>query len=103
MARYIAPNNKKLSLSERDKYSDQVIMSGVNESYPVAKGVFFLEYVEAATGTTVVIKDGHGNVIISGIDKWDQDHSPIRCDLGVEFVGNLKIAKGFFLAGVFSD
>jgi hypothetical protein len=103
MARYIAPNNRKVTISERDRFNDQVILSGVNESYPVTKGIFFLEYVEAASGTTVIIKDGSGNVIISGIDTWGQDHSPIRCDYGVEFVGNLKIAKGFYVANVFSE
>jgi len=103
MARYIAPNNRKIQINEWDRFNDQVILSGIDESYPVEKGIFFLEFVEATTGTTVIIKDGLGNTIVSGVDSWSQDHSPIRCDYGIEIEGNLKLAKGFFRANVFSE
>jgi hypothetical protein len=103
MARYIAPNNRQVTIPEFSRYCNQVILSGVNESYPISKGIFFIEYLEAASGTTVTVSDGNGNAIVSGIANFDQEYSPIRCDYGVEITGELVMLKGFFVQGVFQE
>ena len=83
--------------------SNQVVMYGTNESYPVVDGIFFLEYLESDGATTVTIKDGDGNTICTGVSDFSNDYSPLRCDKGIEFVGDVAIAKGFFVPGVFFE
>ena len=103
MARYIAPNNRQVAIPEHARYSNQVILSGVDESYPITNGIFYIELIEAAAGTTVEIKDGKGNTVLPAISDFSQDYSPIRCDYGVDVTGNLVALKGFFLQGVLQE
>ena len=103
MSVYTAPNNRKVSLLEGDRYRDQVIVTGTNESFPVPKGIFNIEFFEAATGTTITIKDGEGTTIASGVSSFSQDHSPIRCDYGFEIVGEVAMLKGYAVRNVFSE
>jgi hypothetical protein len=102
MTIYIAPNNRQISVPINAKYN-QVILSGTDASFPVADGIFFVEYIEAEKLGTVNLKDGKGNTIISGITSFNQDYSPIRCDFGVEVTGTLIILKGFFVPGIFQE
>ena len=103
MARYIAPNNRQVAIPDHSRYCNQVILSGVNESYPIATGIFFIEFIEAAAGTTVEIKDGKGNTMIPAISDFNDAWAPIRCDYGVDITGNLVMLKGFFVQGVFQE
>jgi hypothetical protein len=101
MTIYTPPQNSQLSnYSDRDKFNGQRVFDGTDDQLLVPKGVFFLEYLKAAT--TVDIKDGDGNTIVAGISDFQSDHSPLRCDHGIEFVGDVIFAKGFVLQGVFT-
>lgn len=102
MSAYIAPNNSKIAIYEPGKCNDQVILSGVNEAYLVPKGVFMLEYFEAKATTTIILKDGKGNIIGSGVSAFSNDQSPLRCDYGIMIVGEVTMLKGFILRDVFS-
>jgi hypothetical protein len=101
MTVYIAPNNRKVYPVDRDKYNDQVILTGTDESYLVDKGIFYIEFFEADTGKTVTIKDGSGNTIAAGVSSFSQDHSPIRCDYGIQVTGDLAMLKGYVMRNVF--
>jgi hypothetical protein len=105
MAIYIAPNNRKIPASELQlgKANDQVIFSGVNDKYLLDKGVFFLEFFEAKATTTVQIKDGQGTSIASGVTWFSNDQSPLRCDYGIEVVGEVTLLKGFIVRNVFES
>lgn len=103
MAIYQAPNNRKVLIIERERHNDQVIIYGNNESFLVDKGVFFIEYLQAATGTTVTVKDGKGNTIVSALSEYKQDWSPIRCDYGISITGNVDMVKGFIVRNVFGE
>jgi len=99
---YQAPNNRKVPLNGSEHFNDQIILSGVDQAFLVNNGVFFIEHFEAATGTTIIIEDGQGNTIASGVTSFTQDHSPIRCDYGVSITGNLAMLKGFIMRNVFA-
>jgi benzoyl-CoA reductase/2-hydroxyglutaryl-CoA dehydratase subunit BcrC/BadD/HgdB len=86
---------------EGARINNQIILVGVNESYPVAKGVFFIEYFTAAAGTTVAIADGEGRQIVAAVSAFANDRSPLRCDYGITVTGNLAILKGYFVESVF--
>jgi len=103
MSVYTAPNNRKVQAIDLDRYNDQVILYGTDESFLVPNGIFFIEYLEADKLGTVTIKDGDGTTIASGISTFNQDRSPIRCDYGVQVVGDLAILKGFVLRNVFEE
>jgi hypothetical protein len=101
MSIYRAENLRSIRLSDYNKSDNQVIFSGENESYIVHRGIFLLEYLEAESGTTITIKDGNGRIMASGVSSFSQEHSPLRCEYGIEFVGTLSMAKGYFMEGVF--
>jgi len=85
-----------------DRMNNQVTFVGSNESLSVTKGIFFLEMLVLESGKTVAIKDGEGNTIATGLTGFEQDFSPLRCDYGIEFVGDVEFAKGFVLEGIFA-
>lgn len=102
MTIYIPPNNHQLSnIQDRDKFNNTRVIVGTNQELPLSDGVFFLEYLEAATGTTVAIADGNGTQIVAAISSFASDHSPLRCDYGIAITGEVVIAKGFVVPGVF--
>ena len=103
MAKYISTLRANGSSSAfRDaQLNNQVVISGNNESYSVTKGIFFVEHVEAVTGTTIVIEDGLGNTIASGISYFASDRSPIRCDYGITITGNVAMLKGFIVEAIY--
>lgn len=105
MAIYIAPNNRKIPVSEiqLQKGNDQVIFSGSNDKLLVDKGVFFLEFLEAKSTTTVNLKDGKGSTIATGVSSFSNDQSPLRCDYGLEVVGDVTMLKGFIVRNVFEE
>jgi len=86
-------------IHDRDRYKNQVVLSGASESFSVAKGIFYLEYLEVASGSTVDIADGEGNQIIPATSGFNLAHSPLRCDYGVQITGTCVFAKGFFIEG----
>jgi hypothetical protein len=99
MARYKSENIRPISrITPEQRLSNQVVLSGTDDTYPVTNGAFYLEYLEA--GTTVNVLDGDGNTICTGIAAFSNDHVPLRCDGGIEIVGAVTIAKGFFLGDV---
>lgn len=103
MARYTSRNHQAISAmaNEEARLNNQVILTGAGESFPVPRGVFFLEYLEAAAGTTVDLTDGQGRSIVTGIGFFSNDKAPIRCDYGIVVAGNLIIAKGYVVRDVF--
>lgn len=84
-------------IKEADKLNNQIILSGVNQSFIQAGGAYFLEYLK---GSSVTIKDGSGDTIVSGISDFVQSPSPMRCDNGIDITGTIVIAKGYFLANI---
>jgi len=80
-----------------------VIISGIDQSVAVDKGIFFLESIIPATGTTVTLNDGAGVEIVAGLGSFTSNFSPIRCDYGISIVGNVMIAKGYIVRGVFEE
>jgi hypothetical protein len=98
---YIPPTNKALSpISQAVRLSNQVVLSGTNDAYSVPKGIFFLEFLEMSSGTAT-IEDGDGNTIATGVTAFSNDHSPLRCDLGITITGSISMAKGFHIPDVF--
>ena len=91
------------NISERDKYNNQIVLSGAAESFLLDDGVFFLEYIQVQSGQTVVLKDGKGNevtTIVGTANPIAQDHSPIRFNYGIQYTGTAETVKGFYVKGV---
>lgn len=105
MARYTSRNHQAISAmaNEEARLNNQVILTGLNETFPVPRGVFFLEYLEAAAGTTVDIADGEGRAIATGVADFSNDKAPIRCDYGITITGTLVLAKGYVIRDVFAS
>jgi len=103
MAIYRHTNLRALAeITPEQRLSNQVTFSGSTELVlSVPKGIFFLELLVLESSKTTTIKDGDGNTIATGLTGYSQDHSPLRCDRGIEFVGEIEFAKGFVLNGVF--
>lgn len=85
------------------RLANQVIIYGSDETLAVQKGAFFLEYLEIESGKTVTIKDGAGTTIATGVTGFANDHSPLRCDGGISFTGDVILAKGFVVEGIFIE
>ena len=102
MAIYKPVNTRALALVDfADRANNQIVLRGSNQSYPVSRGIFFLEYLEPDKLGTVVVKDGKGNTMTGSINAFNNDKSPLRCDYGIVIVGDVTIAKGFFIDQVF--
>ena len=103
MAIYRALNGRSIAeITPEQRLSNQIVVTGVNQTLILAKGIFFLEYLEAETGTTVTIEDGEGNTMCSGVSNFNNDRVPLRCDYGFTITGNVTIAKGFVMDGIFA-
>jgi len=99
MATYIPPVNIPIrSIPDGDKYSNQRVLEGTNPECLVSDGIFFLEYLK---GSSVSLKDGDGNTVVSSISDFQADHAPIRFDHGIIITGSVTIAKGFIVRGMF--
>jgi hypothetical protein len=102
MGIYQPPINKALGIDhERAKFSDTVIITGDDQELLVPKGAFFLEYLEAETSTTVKLSDGDSVEVVPAISSFNSDHSPMRFDHGIIIDGNVLIAKGYVVRGIF--
>lgn len=103
MAQYLSTKRANISSSAyRDaQLNNQVVISGNDETYSVAKGVFCIEHIEAVSGTTIIIKDGLGATVASGVSYFASDRSPIRCDYGIAITGNVAMLKGFVIESVY--
>jgi hypothetical protein len=89
-------------ISESDKFAGQATLSGTDPSIETtAKGAFFLEGIQAASGT-LVLTDGNGNQILPavGTSYLDFQHSPLICEGGLAITGSVAVAKGFVLEGI---
>lgn len=101
MAIYRHKNLRALTnITLGERLSNQVLISGADQKLLTPKGIFFLEFLKSEDSTVVSIKDGNGDTIATGLTGFDQDHSPLRCDNGIEFVGDVEFAKGFVLEQV---
>lgn len=102
MTIYKAPNNRSQALFDyADRINNQIILYGTNQTFPVDKGIFFLEYLETDGATTVTIKDGNDVQMTDAISEFNQEVVPLRCDYGITITGDVVIAKGFFVERVF--
>jgi hypothetical protein len=102
MAIYRHRNVRGLSeIAQSHRLSNQIEFSGNNESLDVPRGIVFLELLILEAGKTVTIRDGEGRTISTGLTSFSQDYSPLRCDYGIEFIGDIVFAKGFVLEDVF--
>jgi hypothetical protein len=102
MSVYQPANNRKVAVSEGDRYNNQAVLYGTNPALPVTKGIFWLESVIAASGTLSIV-DGKGNVIVTAVTSWESNQSPLRCDYGITITGSVAIAKGFVQMNVFEE
>jgi len=102
MAVYRHRNVRGLSeIAVAHHFSNQIELSGTNESLSVPNGIFFLELLVIEAGKTVTILDGEGRTISTGLTGFTQEYSPLRCDYGIEFIGDVEFAKGFIIEDVF--
>jgi benzoyl-CoA reductase/2-hydroxyglutaryl-CoA dehydratase subunit BcrC/BadD/HgdB len=103
MAQYMSRNRAAISAQAmaEARSNNQVILTGVNEARLTEKGVFFVEFLAAAAGTTVAIADGEGRQIVAAVANFSNELSPLRCDYGITVTGNLSMLKGFIVEGVF--
>jgi hypothetical protein len=92
---YLRPISK---ISPEQRLSNQVVLSGTDQDFLVNNGYFFLELLELASGT-VDIADGDGNAICTS-GGFSNDHSPLRCDKGIQLTGTVRQAKGFYLEDI---
>lgn len=84
-----------------DRLSNQVVFTGsTGNTLSIPNGIFFLELLVPETGNVITIETGDG-LVITGVEEFSQDHSPLRCDRGVTFTGDLSIAKGFVVEDFF--
>lgn len=105
MSVYRSQANKSRAIREitpEDRLSNQVVISGTNQSISVAQGALFIEVLQVDSGGTVEIKDGSGKTISTSISNFEQDHSPLRCDLGATITGDVDFAKGFIIEDLFA-
>lgn len=103
MAIYKAKNRIAISeITPAQRLSNQVIFSGSSgNSLSAARGIVFLELLIVDGAGSVEIKDGNGDTISTGVKDFSQDHSPLRCDRGIEIIGDVGFAKAFVIEGVF--
>jgi hypothetical protein len=95
MSVYRHPNCRAIvEITPAERLSNQVIFEGTNQSISVTKGVFLLSHMEIETGKTVTIKDGQGTTLATGITGFSRDYVPLRCDYGIEIVGDVVFAVG---------
>jgi hypothetical protein len=90
----------EVSMGER--LSNQVTFSGTDDSLSVPKGFFLLDYLQIDSGS-VIIKDGKGTTIATGVTSFNQDFLPIRLDYGFEITGTVQFGKGSVHDGVFAS
>jgi len=82
--------------SKQEVINNQVILTGTDKLI-LDNGVFMLEYFSAAA--PIIISDGENKAICT-VQEFSQDHSPLRCNKGVQFSGAILMAKGYKVEGV---
>lgn len=97
------PQNSRSFTNTHEKInlSNQVVFSGTDEFLSVPKGTFMLELLQVSGSGSVTIKDGDGNTIATGVKDFSNDHSPLRCDKGLSFTGDVQFAKGYVVENCF--
>ena len=105
MAIYRHRNLRALAeITPEQRLSNQVTFSGSSElTLSVPNGIFFLELLILESSKSVDIQDGNGTTIATGLTGFSQDMSPLRCDRGITFGGEIEFAKGFVLEGIFTS
>jgi len=84
--------------SHADMYRNQRILSGTNEKYLIDDGVFFIDTIIA--DTSVTIRDGKNQTVVSGVNNFTAAFNPIRCDYGVQITGSVIMVKGYAIHGI---
>jgi hypothetical protein len=100
-------HGRRRALVERDlddaRANNTFVINGTDpkfpDPFPAGKDVIvFLEYVGMAPAGTFNIKDVNGATVATAVAApFDVTHSPLRMDGGVELIGAITIAKGFYL------
>lgn len=104
MAIYKPTENRALAeILPEERLSNQVVISGTNDSLSAPKGIFFLELLQLEAGKSITIADGDGNIIATGVTSFEQEHSPLRCDKGITITGDVQFGKGFVINAVFAS
>jgi len=101
MSKYIAVNTQKIAITENNKINDQIILSGINESYFVDKGTILVDFISCPGSGVITLNDGKGNLVATGVNYFANDHAPLRCDYGVSVIGQIAMLKGTVLRNVF--
>lgn len=105
MSIYSSRNRRSLDQNclNTAKINNQVIITNeINPTFLVGKGIFFLELLQLSGSNTVTIKNGLDETMGTGVVSFIKDHTPVRCDYGIKFTGDVQFAVGYFIEGVFS-
>lgn len=101
MAIYKSPYTPGLvDLSPERRISNQIIISGTNDSFSAPNGIVLIELLQIEAGKTITIQDGDGTQIASGVTSFDQEISPLRCDKGFTITGDVEFGKASVIYGV---
>ena len=84
-----------------DRMNDQVIIDAETDPEIICpNGVFCLELLKAVTTGTVVVADGNGVTVLTYLNSFNQEHSPIRLNNGIIITGDVEHVKGYVIEGV---
>lgn len=102
MAIYRHTKTRKISnITLADRLSNQISAYGTDIEYLLPGGIFFLELLVVESSKTVILKDGNGETMATGLTGFSQDHSPILCEEGFTIEGDAEYIKGFVLRDAF--
>lgn len=102
MAIYRSKKTRKfLNITLADRLANQISAYGTDESMALPGGIFCLELLVVESSKTVILKDGAGVTIATGLTGFSQDHSPILCDEGFTVEGDAEYIKGFIIQDAF--
>ena len=104
---YKAQNHLTISAQaiEAARFNNQFVFNS-SDSNPTLirpKAIVFIDYLEVASGSTVDIVDGDGDVVASDISSFDMTYTPLRLDHGFTVTGSVLMLRGFIIEGVFAE
>jgi len=87
-----------------ERISNQVVLTGADPEILVPKGVFMLETLVVEATESVELLDGNSVSMGNGIKGTiNAQIAPIVCDRGLTIDGNVVIAVGYTLNGIYHD
>lgn len=92
-------------ITDTEKLAGQIMVDGTDPTIKVSeKGGFFIEAIQASSGT-IVVTDGSGEQVMPAVGTTflDLQHSPVFCIGGASEIiitGSVAIVKGFVLEGI---